>query len=60
MNNHSINWKDPLYLKDSLSEQEINILNTVKKYCNTNLFPRVTKDNKNKKYITVSYSRHPN
>ena len=48
MNNKSINWKDPLYLEHSLSEEEKNILLTAKEFCVNNLLPRVKEDNKNK------------
>ena len=48
MNNQSINWKDPLYLENFLTEEEKNILITSKEFCKTKLLPRVITDNKKK------------
>ena len=48
MNNQSINWKDPLYLENFLTEEEKNILITSKEFCKTKLLPRVIADNKKK------------
>ena len=46
MNNQSINWKDPLYLQNTLSEEEVKISKIAKKFCESQLAPRVIKDNK--------------
>ena len=48
MNNKSINWKDPLYLLDSLTEEENKISITAKNFCNEFLLKRVKNDNKKK------------
>ena len=45
MNNKSINWKDPLYLLDSLTEEENKISITAKNFCNEFLLKRVKNDN---------------
>ena len=50
MNNKTINWKDPLYLENILSEEERNIQKTTYNFCKSQLFPRVLKDNR-KKYF---------
>ena len=47
MNNDSINWQDPLYLRSLLNEEEINIQKACKKYCDSELYHRVIEDNKN-------------
>ena len=47
----SINdWKDPLYLKNLLTEKEKSILNKAKNFCETRLMPTVIEDN-NKSYF---------
>ena len=39
-------WIDPLYLNELLTDEEKSIKNTAKKFCNSELLPRVVKDNK--------------
>ena len=46
MNNQSINWKDPLYFQNILSEEEVNISKIAKEFCKSQLAPRVINDNK--------------
>ena len=48
MNNQSINWKDPLYLENILTEEEKVVLNTAKEFCKIKLLSRVNEDNKKK------------
>ena len=46
MDNQSINWKDPLYFENNLSEEEKNISKIAKDFCKSQLLPRVINDNK--------------
>ena len=39
-------WIDPLYLNELLTDEEKSIKNTAKNFCNSELLPRVVKDNK--------------
>ena len=39
-------WIDPLYLNELLNDEEKSIKNTAKNFCNSELLPRVVKDNK--------------
>ena len=55
MNNDSINWQDPLYLRSLLNEEEINIQKACKKYCDSELYHRVIEDNKNKYFDKKLY-----
>ena len=50
MNNKSENWKDPLYLLNSLTEEEKKISITAKNFCHEFLLKRVKNDN-NKKFF---------
>ena len=48
MNNQSINWQDPLYLLDKLTEEEKSVLKTAREFCRDKLLPRVIDYNKNR------------
>ena len=39
-------WMDPLYLNELLTDEEKSIKNTAKNFCNSELLPRVVKNNK--------------
>ena len=41
------NWIDPLYLEELLTNEEKLIKKTAKKFCETDLLPRVVEDNIN-------------
>ncbi len=41
------NWEDPLNLADSLSEEEILVMDSAKSYCQDKLMPRILEANRN-------------
>ncbi|KAK5639084.1 hypothetical protein RI129_011576 [Pyrocoelia pectoralis] len=44
------NWEDPLNLESQLTEEEIAIKDTCRKFCQEKLFPRILKANRNEAY----------
>lgn len=43
----TFNWADPLNLSDSLSEEEIMVMDSARAYCQDKLMPRVLEANRN-------------
>lgn len=44
------NWEDPLNLESQLTEDEIAIKDTCRKFCQQQLFPRIVKANRNEEF----------
>ena len=53
------NWEDPLGLRQQLTEDEVNIMDTTRKYCQDSLMPGIIEayrheSNKKEKIIIIS------